>query len=70
MIQNHCLCTGKTFYQGAENNAALNGTFKKAASGKDIKQKISPEWKTNMRNHMQMTGVRDGAPGIRGTMWG
>ena len=30
----------------------------------------SPDWKTNMRNQMQITGVGEGAPGIRGMVWG
>jgi hypothetical protein len=41
--------------------------------GKYIKKSISPEWpekkKANLRNHMRMTGVREGAPEIRGMTW-
>ena len=48
-------------------HAASKGTFQIAAFGNDIKKKNSPERKND---YMQMTGVRDGEPGIRGTMWG
>lgn len=34
------------------------------------RKKLALSKKTDMRNHMQMAGVREGAPGIRGTMWG
>ena len=41
-----------------------------AAAAKIHKEKIVLGEKTNMRNHMQMKGVKKGAPGIRGRMWG
>ena len=37
---------------------------------KKKRKKLALSKQTDMRNHMQMAGVREGAPGIRGTMWG
>jgi hypothetical protein len=44
-------------------HAASKGTLQQAASGQYIEKNLVLSEKTNMRNHMQMTGVRDGAPG-------
>ena len=33
-------------------------------------KKLALSKQSDMRNHMQMAEVREGAPGIRGTMWG
>jgi hypothetical protein len=48
-------------YQDAEEeekHAALKGTFQKAASGKYRKNCFVLSEKNDMRNHMQVTGVR------------
>ncbi len=37
---------------------------------KKSRKKIAVSKQMDMRNHMQMTEVREGAPGIRETMWG
>ena len=46
------------------------GKFQKAASGQYIEKKMALSEKTKVRNHMQMTGVREDAPRITGTMCG
>ena len=61
---------GKPFIKMQKiQHAASKGTFQIAAFGNEIKKKNSPEWKLE-NNYMQMTGVREGAPGITATMWG
>jgi tetrahydromethanopterin S-methyltransferase subunit H len=60
---------GKPFIKRQKiKHAASKGSFQRAASEKYIKKKLVLSGKTNMRNHMQMTGVREGAPEMRGTM--
>ena len=60
---------GKPFIKMQKiQHAASNGTYQIAAFGNEVKKKHSPEWKLE-NNYMQMTGVREGAPGIRGPMW-
>jgi hypothetical protein len=51
-------------------HAASKGRSQIDAFGNYMKKKIVLSEKTIISIYMQMTGVREGAPGIRGTMWG